>query len=36
LVEAPSFGKSVFEYAPQSNGAEDYLALAKEIIAKEV
>ncbi|MCU0439673.1 MAG: ParA family protein [Raineya sp.] len=35
LVEAPSFGKSVFEYAPQSNGAEDYLNLAREIIAKE-
>jgi chromosome partitioning protein len=35
LVEAPSFGKSVFEYAPQSNGAEDYLSLAQEIIAKE-
>lgn len=34
LVEAPSFGKSVFEYAPQSNGAEDYLALAQEILEK--
>src|SRR5262249_31520236 len=24
LAEAPSFGKSIFHYAPGSNGAEDY------------
>lgn len=35
LVEAPSFGKSVFEYAPESNGATDYLSLAREVVAKE-
>lgn len=32
LAEAPSHGKSIFEYAPDSNGAEDYLALAKEVL----
>ena len=31
LAEAPSFGQSIFEYAPQSNGAEDYLSLALEV-----
>lgn len=31
LAEAPSFGQSVFEYAPDSNGAEDYLGLAREL-----
>jgi chromosome partitioning protein len=31
LAEAPSFGQSIFEYAPQSNGAEDYAALAAEM-----
>jgi chromosome partitioning protein len=34
LAEAPSFGQSVFEYAPTSNGAEDYQALAEEIHAQ--
>ena len=29
--EAPSFGKSVIAYAPQSNSARDYMALASEI-----
>ncbi|GAA4297061.1 ParA family protein [Nibribacter koreensis] len=33
LAEAPSFGKSVIEYDPASNGAKDYLALAKEFLA---
>ena len=28
LAEAPSFGQSIFDYAPKSNGAEDYRALA--------
>ena len=32
LAESPSFGKPIFEYAPKSNGAEDYLALAQEIL----
>jgi chromosome partitioning protein len=31
LAEAPSFGQSIFEYAPHSNGAQDYLALAEEV-----
>lgn len=35
LAEAPSFGQSIFEYAPQSNGATDYHALADEIIEQE-
>jgi chromosome partitioning protein len=32
LAEAPSFGESIFEYAPQSNGAQDYRNLAEEVI----
>jgi len=32
LAEAPSFAKSVLAYAPGSNGAEDFINLAKEII----
>lgn len=32
LAEAPSHGKCIFDYAPDSNGAEDYLALAREIV----
>lgn len=32
LAEAPSFGQSIFEYAPESNGAEDYVQLAREIV----
>jgi len=31
LAEAPSFGKSIFQYAPGSHGAEDYQRLAEEI-----
>lgn len=34
LAEAPSFGKTIVEYAPYSHGAKAYLALAKEIIAR--
>lgn len=30
--EAPSFGKSVVAYAPQSNSARDYITLASEIV----
>lgn len=33
LAEAPSFGQSIFQYAPQSNGAEDYRQLAQEVVA---
>jgi chromosome partitioning protein len=35
LAEAPTMGKSVFDYAPRSYGAEDYENLAQEIIAQE-
>jgi len=34
VAEAPSFGQSIFEYSPRSHGAEDYLALCKEVIRK--
>ena len=33
LAEAPSFGQSIFAYAPNSHGAEDYLSLAYEVLA---
>ena len=36
LAEAPSFGQSIFDYAPNSHGAEDYLALAQEVLARSV
>ena len=31
LAEAPSFGRTIFEHAPDSNGARDYAALAAEL-----
>lgn len=31
LAEAPSFGKSILSYDPNSNGAEDYSHLAEEV-----
>ena len=34
LSEAPSHGVSVLEYDPQSKGAKNYQALAKELIAR--
>jgi chromosome partitioning protein len=33
LAEAPSFGQSIFHYAPGSNGAQDYADLAEEVLA---
>ena len=33
LAEAPSFGQSIFEYAADSRGAQDYRALAGEVLA---
>jgi chromosome partitioning protein len=33
LAEAPSFGQSIFQYAPNSPGAEDYGALGGEVLA---
>ena len=32
LAECPSFGRSVFGYAPKSSGAADYAALANEVL----
>lgn len=34
LAEAPSFGKTIFEYKSNSYGAKDYLGLCKEIIKR--
>jgi chromosome partitioning protein len=34
VAEAPSFGQTIFEYAPHSHGAEDYENLCKEIISR--
>jgi chromosome partitioning protein len=31
LAEAPSFGKSIFEYKPSCHGAVDYMGLCREI-----
>jgi len=36
LAEAPSFGQSIFDYAPDSNGAEDYRRLADEVLGISV
>lgn len=33
LAEAPSFGQSIFAYAPTSPGADDYRRLAREMLA---
>lgn len=35
LAEAPSYGKSIFEYAPKSPGAADYLGLVIEVLSME-
>jgi len=34
LAEAPSFGQSILEYAPQSAGAADYRELAREFLSE--
>ena len=34
IAEAPAAGQDIFRYAPTSNGAKDYAALAKEILQK--
>ncbi len=36
LAEAPSFGKSIFEYSPKSYGSDDYRALARDLEAGRV
>jgi chromosome partitioning protein len=33
LAECPSFGKSIFSYAPKSPGAADYATLAEEVLS---
>lgn len=33
LAECPSFGRSIFDYAPKSSGAADYAALASEVLS---
>ncbi len=35
LAEAPSFGQTIFEYAPQSKGSKAYLELAREFIERQ-
>ncbi|WDP89196.1 MAG: AAA family ATPase [Desulfobacter sp.] len=35
LAEAPSYGKTIFEYAPGSNGSEDYRKLVKRITMEQ-
>jgi chromosome partitioning protein len=32
LAECPSFGQPIFGYSPNCNGAEDYAALAREVL----
>ncbi|MBS0188787.1 MAG: ParA family protein [Planctomycetes bacterium] len=34
LAESPSFGKTIFEYAPTASGADDYRALAEAFTAR--
>ena len=34
LAEAPSHGKTIFEYAPHSNGAKDFQSLCEEIVER--
>jgi chromosome partitioning protein len=34
LAECPSFGKSIFDYASRSHGADDYMALAREVLGE--
>lgn len=35
LAECPSFGQSIFQYAPSSRGAEDYASLAAEVQGRD-
>src|SRR5436309_11015627 len=36
LAECPSFGQSIFGYAPNCHGADDYAALAKEVLGESL
>jgi len=33
LAEAPSFGQTIFDYAPESNGAHDYAQMAEDVLS---
>ena len=35
LAECPSYGQSIFRYAPNCHGASDYAALANEVIGEQ-
>lgn len=35
LAEAPSVGQDIFSYAPDSNGAADYMEIAKQLLLQE-
>jgi chromosome partitioning protein len=35
LAEAPGYGQTIFEYAPKSYGAQDFTALAGEIVRRQ-
>lgn len=35
LAEAPAAGKDIFEYAPASNGAHDYMEICKEVLRRD-
>jgi len=34
LAESSSYGQTIFEYKPQSHGAEDYMNLSKEVLER--
>ena len=36
LAEAPSFGQTILDYAPESNGADDYRTLARSVVTQGV
>jgi chromosome partitioning protein len=36
VAEAPSHGKTIFQYRPNSSGARDYLELAEEILTRRL
>jgi chromosome partitioning protein len=36
LAESPSFGKTIFEYAPESIGARDFASLSHEVLTQAV
>jgi chromosome partitioning protein len=36
LAECPSHGQSIFAYAPHCHGAEDYAALAQEVLGQDM